>query len=108
MMRRTLCLLLALLMFLSLTACGSSAKSEAMDSMNAAGDMYYDAPAEMDTELKTEAGSATVLPTDRKLIRTIRMEAETEDLTTLMDSLTARIADLGGYVEAKNLHNGSA
>ena len=106
MIRRTLCLLLALWMLLSLTACGA-AKSEAMD-MNAAADVYYDAPAEMDTELKTETGSTAALPTDRKLIRTIRMEAETEDLTTLLDGLTAKIAELGGYVEAKNLHNGSA
>ena len=105
--RKLASVFLVLLMLLSLTACGSAAKSEAMD-MNAAGDVYYDTPGEMDSELKTESGSEASLPTDRKLIRTIRMEAETEDLTTLMDGLTARIAELGGYVEAKNLHNGSA
>ena len=105
--RKLASVFLVMLMLLSLTACGSAAKSEAMD-MNAADDVYYDAPGEMDSELKTESGSEASLPTDRKLIRTIRMEAETEDLTTLMDGLTARIAELGGYVEAKNLHNGSA
>ena len=101
--------LLALLLILSLTACGSAAKSEAMD-MNAAGDMYYEAPMEnmASTELKTESGSASVLPTDRKLIRTIRMDAETENLTALLDSLTDRIGELGGYVESQELYNGSA
>ncbi|MBR6595655.1 MAG: DUF4349 domain-containing protein [Oscillospiraceae bacterium] len=101
--------LLVLLLLLSMTACGSSAKSEAMD-MNAAGDVYYDAPMETmaSLELKTESGTASVLPANRKLIRTIRMDAETEDLTTLLDSLTARITELGGYVESQELYNGSA
>ena len=109
MMRRTLCMLLALWMLLALTGCGSAAKSEAMD-MNAAADVFYEAPMETmaSAKLEAESGSGSVLPTDRKLIRTIRMEAETEDLTTLLEGLTARIAELGGYVEAKNLHNGSA
>ena len=107
MMKRFLCMLLVLLMLLSLTACGSSAKSEAMG--NTAADMYVEAPAEGAPELgRTDSGSGTPLPQDRKLIRTIRMEAETEDLTELQDNLTARISELGGYVEAKNLHNGSA
>lgn len=102
-------LLLVLLLILSLTACGSNAKSEAMD-MNAAGDMHYEAPMEnmADAELKTESGSASVLPADRKLIRTIRMDAETENLTALLDSLTDRIGELGGYVESQELYNGSA
>ncbi len=105
--RKFASVLLVLLMLLSLSACGSAAKSEAMD--NAAADMYYEAPEEQAPELgRTESGSAAALPADRKLIRTVRMDAETEDLTALLDSLTARIAELGGYVEAKNLHNGSA
>lgn len=103
--RKFLCALLALLLLLSLTACGASAPTK-----DNAAEIYYDAPAaeEMDTELKTEAGSTSLLPADRKLIRTIRMEAETEDLTALLDNLTARIAELGGYVESKELYNGSS
>ena len=105
--RRLVSVLLVLLILLSLTACGA-AKSEAMD--NAYAEIYPAetmAPASGDLS-QSESGSATTLPTDRKLIRTIRMDAETEDLTTLLDGLNARIAELGGYVEAKNLHNGSA
>ena len=106
--RNLLCTMLALLLLLSLTACGA-AKSESMDSMNAAGDMYYEAPMETmaSSELKTESDSESALPANRKLIRTIRMEAETEDLTALLDNLNGRIAELGGYVESKNLYNGS-
>lgn len=105
--RKFASVLLVLLLLLSLTACGGAAKSEAM---NAGADMYYEAPMETvaSAELsKTESGSTTSLPTDRKLIRTISIDAETEDLATLLDSITARITELGGYVEAKNLRNGS-
>lgn len=108
--RKIFSALLALLLLLSLVACGSSAKAPAEN-------MYYDAemeaaPAEkpaagLTTEGK-ENGSTSSLPADRKLIRTISMEAETEDLTVLSDTLTGRIAALGGYVESKNLRNGSA
>lgn len=105
--RNLLSALLVLLLLLSLTACGASAPTQE----NAAADKYYDAPAEGAPEFgRTETGSAsaTALPADRKLIRTIRMDAETEDLTALLDSLTARIAELGGYVETKEQYNGSA
>jgi hypothetical protein len=109
--RKFLCVLLVLMLALGLTACGSSAKSEAAD-------MYYNAEMEMApaekpasglvTDSSSENGSAASLPSDRKLIRNIHMEAETEDLTALTDALTSRIAALGGYVESKNLRNGSA
>ena len=107
--RNLLSALLVLLLLLSLTACGAGAPTQE----NAAADKYYDAPAEGApefgrTETDSESLSATVLPADRKLIRTIRMDAETEDLTALLDSLTARIAELGGYVETKEQYNGSA
>ena len=98
---------MVLLLLLSLTACGAGAPTQE----NAAADKYYDAPAEGAPEFgRTETGSAsaTALPADRKLIRTIRMDAETEDLTAMLDSLTARIAELGGYVETKEQYNGSA
>ena len=110
--RKYVSALLVLLLLFSLTACGSSAKSEAND-------MYNEAPMEMAPASTiapglvtdgSENGSASAanLPTDRKLIRTISIEAETEDLTALTDALTARITALGGYVESKNLRNGSA
>lgn len=102
--------LLALLLLLSLTACGSAkAPAENMAYDRAEMDMAPAATAApgLTTESK-ENGSTSSLPSDRKLIRTISMEAETEDLTVLSDTLTARIAALGGYVESKNLRNGSA
>lgn len=109
--RKFVSILLVLLLLLSLTACGSSAKAETEN-------MYYDAPMEyapgatvspgLTTDSSTQSSAASNLPSDRKLIRNIYIEAETEDLTALTDALTTRIAALGGYVESKDLRNGSA
>lgn len=106
--RKLLCVLLTILLLLGLTACGSSAKSEA-----AYDNGYYapeaQAPAEMESGLsKAENTTTASLPTDRKLIRTIAIEAETEDLTLLSDHIAGRISALGGYIESKNLRNGSS
>ena len=117
--RRMLSLMLVLLMLLSLTACGAESSGMAKDEAiynrapGAMTDGYY---ANMEAPMETmasglssaESGStAAQLPANRKLIRTIRIEAETEDLTALQDALTQRINALGGYVEAKELYNGS-
>lgn len=114
--RRFASLLLVLLMLLSLTACGSNAapmeKNEALYAPGAAADSYY-GEMEMPMETmgaglnKTETGSTTQLPANRKLIRTIHIDAETEDLTALQEDLAQRINQLGGYVEARELYNGS-
>lgn len=112
--RRFASLLLVLMLLASLTACGAAPmeKNEALYAPGAAADSYYgemDAPMEtMAAGLnKTETGSTTQLPANRKLIRTIRIDAETEDLTALQEDLAQRINQLGGYVEAKELYNGS-
>ena len=105
--RKLLCVLLTMLLLLGLTACGSSAKSEA-----AYDNGYYapgaEAPAEMESGLSKVESTTSSLPTDRKLIRTISIEAETEDLTTLSEDIAGRISALGGYIESKNLRNGSS
>ena len=106
--RKFVSILLMLLLLLGLTACGSSAKAPAEN-------MAYDkaemeaAPAEKPgAGLTTDSqDSSASLPTDRKLIRNIYIEAETEDLTALTDALTTRIAALGGYVETREVYNGS-
>ncbi len=111
--RKFASVLLVLLLLLSLTACGAASKDTAMEMPmemapnSAAGDMFYGDSAEMDAELKTESSTSGALPADRKLIRTIGIDAETEDLAALLDNLNARVTQLGGYVEAKNLRNGS-
>ena len=46
--------------------------------------------------------------TGQKLIRKVNINAETEDLETLLGSLTAQINALEGYIENQELYNGSS
>lgn len=47
-------------------------------------------------------------PENRKLIRTQYIEAETEDMDSLLAEIDSRVAQLGGYIEDRTVHNGSA
>lgn len=95
----TMCLLLLFLIV------GCSAQSG--DAIGTGG--YYD-ESYKDPQLNgsgtgNSAGSDVL--TDRKLIRRITMDAETEDMDALLGNVTARVAELGGYIESRNIQNGS-
>lgn len=111
--RNLLALTVALAMVMLLfTGCGA----EKADIYNG-GDLYraeadgiYDSAADMEyAEKPSEAGKGDGEPvTEQKLIKTVSMSAETEDLTKLLDDLSAQIAEAGGYVESRNVYNGSS
>ena len=46
--------------------------------------------------------------TDRKLIRTINLNTETEDMDALLTALDAQVSALGGYIEKRDVYSGSA
>lgn len=48
------------------------------------------------------------LPEDRKLIQTVNMDVETEDLDAVLTQIQKRISELKGYVESSDIQNGSA
>lgn len=102
--RKWLLCLLAVVLLFSMTACGATSES--------ADNMFYraDVPAEeMGSELVMEspAGGAEALPENRKLIKTVRMQAETETLDEMLAALDSKIGELGGYVESREVYNGS-
>lgn len=97
--RKWTSIILVLLLLLSLTACGASNGGAVMDSESSSGSASFG---------KEETDSATPMAEDRKLIRTLNIRAETEDLDALLNSITQRVVELGGYIQEKNLHNGSA
>lgn len=72
---------------------------------------YYNSAAGSGAELggsgSDSSGSSNVL-TDRKLIRKINVSAETEDMDVLLENVNDRIAQLGGYIESRDVENGSA
>lgn len=98
--RKVIVWVLCFLILLCLTGC-----SDSMD--NAAGNGMVS-----DNILKEEsfvdAESVSNLPENRKLIQTVSMHAETENLDTVLQQVDERIAQLGGYVESSNVQNGSA
>ena len=110
-MKKILSLLLCAALLLGLTACGGSAKSEAMYSAGVTvEEAAPEAPAMMAdnaASLKGSQSGSTALPEGRKWIITIDMNVETDDLDVLMADLDQKINALGGYVEDQNIHNGS-
>ena len=113
--KKILSLALSLLLVAAMFA-GCSAQSEATK------DAYYNGSVAEDSALdygfaaeqsKPEAAGTTqttqiALPENQKLITTVRMQAETEDLDATLAYTEEKIAELGGYLESQNLYNGSA
>ena len=105
-MKRLLTISLVLLLLLGMLA-GCGAKEEAAISAPGAAPMA-ETEAAMEEVLYDEAssetgGTATAMPADQKLIRTVYMDAETLDMDPLMNWIDARVAALGGYFEQKSI-----
>lgn len=99
--RNLFALVLAFVLAFTLCACGgSSNESAAMD--------HYDSAELSNSSLTTDSASTAALPENRKLIRTVSMNAETEELDVLLEALNEKVSALGGYVENRNVYNGSS
>lgn len=92
--------ILCVLLLFGLTGCGKAGNSGVSNEM--AGDHIAK------EEIGTDAESSSQLPENRKLIQTVNMQVETENLDTVLQQIDSRIAQLGGYTEASNIQNGSA
>ena len=111
-MKKYVALLLALLLTTAmLTGCGAS-NGVAMDSAGSV-EMAPAAP-EMPAEdisyensVGSSSADAVEYTAQQKLIREVRITAETEDLEPLLASLSGEVAGLGGYVENQEVYNGS-
>jgi hypothetical protein len=100
---RFLAAVLVCLLVFGLAGCGAGAKSQAGD---------VAAPA-----VGAEAGSANLskpgsdsqmaMPAGQKLIRTVTIEAQTREMDGLLTKVEERIAELGGYVEGRDIYNGT-
>ena len=98
--------IIALLMLICLLAgCGAVAKDSMESEMSIGSNGSYDGIYE--EFAPGEAGGGTGL-TDQKLITTVDVNAETEDLDALMSQLNGHIAALGGYIEYQDTYYGSS
>ena len=100
--RQILSVLLVCLLIATLFA-GCAAKEATMD-YAANGEAM--AP-ELSGNNKADQTGTDVLQ-DRKLIRKIHMSAETEDMDALLAHIDQRVGQLEGYIEARDIYNGSA
>ena len=107
-MKRTIfSLLMVLALLVSLTACGAST-SPMEDNAYSDKGAYGREEMENTGSLAENPGAAQALPADRKLIRTVRMQAETEDLSGVIGQLEERLNQFGGYLQQKEIYQGSA
>ena len=101
---------------LLMTGCGASTNTKSEMAMpEAAAPMESPAMEEMKYAANDAIYSTSVsgntsanVQTGQKLIRKVNIDAETEDLETLLGSLTSQISALGGYIEQQELYNGSS
>ena len=105
-----LCAIMLICVLTLSTLAGCSAKAEVGG--NTAADGYYgvlaDSANDSASSIPQESGKspASVGNANQKLVRTMHVEAETNDMDTLMGELDSRIRTLGGYVENKSVRNG--
>lgn len=109
-MKKYLALILSLVLIASLLAgCGAATGGEAMKDSAAAlpnaDNLYGNAMPE------GSAGNGETLSESpavyQKLIRKVTMSAETDDLDTLMGQIDQRVRELSGYMENREVYNGS-
>lgn len=105
-MRKILAITLCLLILLGITGCAAASVDKEM-AMGMAPEAAVDNSYVVMDESIT-ADTASQLPENRKLIQTVRMNVETEDLDAVLQQIEGRIGELGGYTESSNVHNGSA
>ncbi len=122
MKKKCLTGLLAGLMLLSVVGCGSSSKFEsamgtadyAVAENAAAEPMEEAAEVEMNSMAGEEMGMITsdngiesVSESNRKLIKTVYLNMQTKEFDSVLEGLTAKVGELGGYIENSSI-NGSS
>ena len=97
--------IMSMLLCVSLTACASSsdvAYDSVKESVNG-GDLYYDE--EYGQESEWDDGSSNEdVSTNRKLIKTVNLTAETYEFDDLVATVEHRVTALGGYIENASIH----
>lgn len=104
--------LLAMILVACLTACilfGCAANDAGSDMIG--NGQSYDGSEKLEPESGLTGGSGSISNSttqNEKLVRKVWLEAETEDLDALLVQIDEKISQLSGYVEAREVYNGSA
>ena len=105
-MKKLIALTLALLLVAAMLF-GCGAKSH--DAAEGGSANRYEPGEIYDKEISgsTTDSSTTTQQTNQKLVRKVWLNAETEDLDALLATVDSRITELSGYVENREVYNGS-
>lgn len=98
-----------------LSGCGASGSTKdaymaTESAMEAPSYGVYEEAASMDMADNKMAGSEAgevVDTSNRKLITTVNLSAETDDLDSTVNEVERKVKELGGYIESSNVYNGS-
>ena len=106
-LKRIFALTLSILLLTTLFA-GCAAKAPSRGDVAAPGDHLNSGSAKPEGSLSSGTTLNPGVADDRKLIRTVSLTTETEDMDTLLTGISQRITELGGYVESREVYTGSA
>ena len=106
-LKRILALALSILLLTTLFA-GCAAKAPSRGDVAAPGDHLNSGSAKPEGSLSSGTTLNPGVADDRKLIRTVSLTTETEDMDTLLTGISQRITELGGYVESREVYTGSS
>ena len=109
--RKLFPLLMALVLVLSFAGCGAASKNsvdEVLAELEKQEGSYAASPELGKDVLEDSSAVQADLPENRKMIQKVWIDAETEDMDGVMQSVNAKIKELGGYVEAQESYNGSS
>lgn len=104
--RRFWALITVALLLLSLLA-GCSAEAPTADFEYFSDNGYRQESAVEDSVMEVPSNSVSAVQTNQKLIRRVYLTAETENMDDLLSAVEQRITELGGYVESREVYNGS-
>ncbi|MCR5558000.1 MAG: DUF4349 domain-containing protein [Butyrivibrio sp.] len=118
--KRLVLLLSTFVLTASMTiGCGSSGNKYAATTEEYAAESAYDGAvesksvyqndsAELNAEGPMAEGATEVVDTSRKLITTMNISSETEDLDSVLSEVQNKVKELGGYIESSDIYNGSS
>ena len=88
---------------------GSQESADCYDYAADEGNTYEEVNGDWDgnTNIETDPGEYTGVNDNRKLIRTVNMEVETEEFEQLVSRIEQSIREKGGYIENAYTYNGS-
>ena len=114
-MQKVLAMILVFVLVAGLLAGCGAAATDAMEMVTngavggAAQESMKETAPMLDSASLADGGESgqSVAPQNQKLIRKIWLNAETEDMDPILASVEERVAQLGGYVESREVYNGS-